>query len=273
MKIHKKTLLFYVSVLLLVACGNDDELESTKDVGAETEEVSSSDLIKKAKEENEKKGTPDPIEFTYGVEDKISYGDSDNYMDIEGFSYGSDQIIVIFNDTVIDVIPTDSDGYFSYYSKASEHKVPIIFATNSDAKLGDNFASTKPENEVVITFMPNEDDTDDTFSIGETAVYSSGLELTVTDVGLSEERPNGEIYGNFVRVDFTVDNQTGEPLRFTAYDVELYDGDRNKAELNSKDYYSETIAVGMKGNGSIYFDAMSEGPYTIIVGAGTWISD
>ncbi|HZK47018.1 MAG TPA: hypothetical protein VFC64_03675 [Atopostipes sp.] len=272
MKLHKSLLLLCVSTLLLVAC-DDSEPEVIDGVNTETEEASSNNLIEKAIEETKENKTAGPIEFTYGVEDNVSYGDSDNYIDVEGFSYGAEQIVVIFNDTVIDVVPTESGGYFSYYSKGTDSKVPITFGTNSDAELGDTIYPGEAENETVIAFIPVEEEADDNFSIGETAAYTSGLEITITHVGLSDEKPNGEIYGNFVRVDFTVDNQTDEPFRFTAHNVELYDGDRNKAELNSKGYYSETIAVGMKGNGSAYFDAMSEGPYTVMVGAGTWISE
>lgn len=267
MKLHK-FLLIIVTAFSLAACSESPADETQADAN-----TSSEDLIEKAKEESEANESPGPIEFTYGVEDDVSYGDSDNYIDVEGFSYGADQIIVIYQDTVIDVVPTESGGHFSYYSKASDNKVPITFATNSDAKIGDTFYPGEAENEAVIAFIPNEEESDSSFSIGETAVFESGIEITINNVELTDERPNGDINGNFVRVDFTLDNQSSEPIKFNGHQMELYDGERNKAETNAKDWYSESIAAGMKGNGSVYFDSMAEGPFTIIIGAATWVSE
>lgn len=106
--------------------------------------------------------------------------------------------------------------------------------------------------------------------VGETMIYDSGIKITVNSVSVSPDEPNGEIKGNFVKVDFTIDNGSDEDFRFNTHNLELYDGDRNKAELDSKEFYSESIAKGMKSSGVAYFDAQEKNPYTVIIGAGVW---
>lgn len=111
-----------------------------------------------------------------------------------------------------------------------------------------------------------------TVSIGEEVIFSTGIKITVTSVELSNENTYEEINGNLVKVDFTIDNQSDEEFDFNPHAIDLYDSEREKAELNSKDFYSENIAVGMKSSGTAYYDSINTGPFTIIIGAGTWVS-
>lgn len=116
-----------------------------------------------------------------------------------------------------------------------------------------------------------EDTESTTFSIGDTATYENGQEFTINSITVAnnEKDEYDEVTSDLVKVEFTVDNQTDDVLDFNSHLIELYDGDRNKAELLSKDFYSEEIAKGMKSNGVAYFDA-GKGPYKVIVGAGEW---
>lgn len=114
---------------------------------------------------------------------------------------------------------------------------------------------------------------DSEFSIGESVEFESGLIVTLDSVEDSSEEPNGDISGHLVKVVMTFDNQTSNSIDINGHKLSLYDGDRNKAELNAKDYYSETIAAGMKGTGTFYFDSMENAPYSVIFGDATWISN
>lgn len=134
--------------------------------------------------------------------------------------------------------------------------------------------TTDEEDSESYTSDETEDSNSTTFSIGETATYEDGQELTINsiDIANNEKDEYDEVSGNLVKVSFTVDNQTGDVLDFDSTLIELYDGDRNKSEVLSKDFYSEEIAAGMKSNGVAYFDS-GEGPFTVIVGAATWESN
>ncbi|EUJ25786.1 hypothetical protein MFLO_14747 [Listeria floridensis FSL S10-1187] len=109
------------------------------------------------------------------------------------------------------------------------------------------------------------------FTIGESAHYANGQIMTITSIknAQNEKDDYTEISQNLVKVEFTIDNQTSETLDFDSTMIELYDGERNKAEVLSKDFYSETIAAGMKSSGKAYFDA-GKAPYTVIIGAAKW---
>lgn len=109
--------------------------------------------------------------------------------------------------------------------------------------------------------------------VGESVEFENGLIVTIDSVEDSSEEPNGDISGHLVKVVATFDNQTGNPLKVNGHRVSLYDSERNKAELDSKDYYSETIATGMKGTGAFYFDSIEHAPYSVIIGDATWITD
>lgn len=280
MKTQKMLLLFGASALLLASCSdagtdnrneNDTQTDSV-DLIEKASEKSTGEYVEQANKEKEDLEKVKPIEFTYGVANGTSETDSDNYMDVEGYARGSTQVVVVYNGTVVDVLTTDDDGFFYYYNKANDTETDLIFGTNSDATYGDSLSESDIENAIKVTVIPQEK-TNDNFTIGETAYFESGIEITVTNVTTTDELPNGDIFGNFVRVDVVIDNQTGEALDFNGHLVELYDGDRNKAELNSKDFFSESIASGMKANGSVYFDSIEEGPFTVIIGAGIWISE
>lgn len=110
-------------------------------------------------------------------------------------------------------------------------------------------------------------------TVGDYITFTSGVKITIDSVELTNEKPNGEIKHNFVRVDFTIDNQSSEQQDVSAHIFSLYDSDRNKAELNAKNFYNEEIAPGMKSSGSAYFDSISKNPFTVMVGDGVWKSE
>lgn len=110
--------------------------------------------------------------------------------------------------------------------------------------------------------------------VGDPIVFDSGMIVTITNVEISDEEPSyPELGGELVRIDFTIDNQTSEELFVSGHDVEMYDGDRVKAEADSLNFWTETIAPGMKANGTVYRHANTLGNMTIVVGDGQWTVD
>lgn len=116
------------------------------------------------------------------------------------------------------------------------------------------------------------EDNSATFNVGEAATFESGLVITVTSIKNADNEKDeyDEVSGKLVKVSFTVDNQTDDSFEFNSNMIELYDSNREKSELLSKEYYSEEIAKGMKSSGVAYFDSVSGAPYTAIIGAANW---
>lgn len=268
--------LLSVSSLLLIACG-DQEVESESN--PEINEI-----------ENE-------IVFISGTSENIIEPTEDNYVDITGEALGSDYVYVIYNNTVIDNIPVTLTGEWEYYNNGGNETIDLYFSTDDSLSFGDRDVDVSSlENGIMMTYIPNDnsdhyasdeetnDDDDiestsdyiysDTFSVGETIIFESDLEITINSVEITDEEPySGPVENYFVRVDFTIDNLTDESIDFNSHYIEVYDGDRNKGEINSKDFYSESIAVGMKSSGVAYYETLEDGPFTVIVGAGTWVSE
>lgn len=273
------------SVLMLTACADDtSQVEGDTEVAEETQ-----------------------VMFNHGVNaDHEVMGDSQNYLNFTGTlaeDIDSNQVSVIDPESNIVLgtaevlednefyISTNMQGagdreiIFSYDESISIPTVDDVESLNSIVPLNyienTNLEERQEEQEEAYTEETNnkdaadrqQEDTGVTAMTGETIEFSSGLLVTINSVNLTDEEPNGQIDGSFVRVDFTVDNQATQPHDFNAHYVNLYDSDRNMAELNAKDYYSETIAPGMKGNGSVYFDSIATGPFTVIVGDGSWRSE
>lgn len=277
----KKLSLLFASMLALSACTeeNADTSERTYEDNKEAE-----------------------ILFNHGVNaDYEVLGDSQNYLNFTGKlgnHIDSDQVAVIDPETNIVLgiskvddnnefyISTNMQGVsdkefiFSYDESISIPNVDDISSLNSAFQMyyieNPYIEDDEQETEEVaepVNREKSQESTDNLGKIGDTAEFSSGVRITLDAIELSDEEPNGTINNNFVRVDFTIDNQFSEPVSFNGHNVELYDGERNKSELNAKSFYTETIASGMKDSGSVYFDSKAEGPFTVIIGDATWESE
>lgn len=223
-----------------------------------------------------------------GVDDGKIIGDSQNYANISGTSKTDNEVFLIdaesglahgmskvengkFNISCnmqgagqIKVYLTNDKGLKLYGNDVSKlkNKIPLIFIPNENASNKNN-----SENE------SNEDSStknEDIFKIGEAAKFQSGLSITINSIENSSEEPNEELEGHLVKVTFTVENNTGSSIDFNSHSIDLYDSQSLKTILNSKSFYSENIANGMKSTGAAYYDSKNEGPYTVIVGAATF---
>lgn len=102
------------------------------------------------------------------------------------------------------------------------------------------------------------------YSIGDKVSFSSddggSIDLTIDSVskyyGDDWNTPEGLFYA---KVDFTVNNTGNDVFDINSHYFEFYDSDDIKSELDSKDFFSETIQAGKSAKGSAYFDVHVEG--------------
>lgn len=244
--------------------------------------------------------------FTHGVSaDYETLGDSRNYLSFLGIlseDIESKQVAAVDIETniVLGIAEVDENGEFYLYSNMQgagdrnfifiydeSVKIPYVeeidelnsiveisFVDNKKAIIDDGEDEIDNSYQEDTSSKSQEDvseNTNNEFYVGDSIMFDSGIIVNVNNIELTNEDPNGEVQGLFVRVDFTIDNQTTEEIRVSGHGFSLYDGERNKAVLDSKDFYLESIAPGMKSTGSAYFDSIEEGPYTVMVEDASWI--
>ncbi|MDT2809154.1 DUF4352 domain-containing protein [Enterococcus asini] len=115
-----------------------------------------------------------------------------------------------------------------------------------------------------------------TYSIGDSVDFTSddGDRVTVTIDGVSKyagddwTKPTGPF---FAKVDFTVKNNGTAPFDASSHQFEFYDSGDIKSELNSKDFFGETIQAGKSAKGSAYFDVITDGDtFEVFYGDTSW---
>lgn len=63
----------------------------------------------------------------------------------------------------------------------------------------------------------------------------------------------------FAKIDFTINNTGNIPVTPNVSYFDFYDSNNVKSEINSRDYFSETIQPGKTANGTTYFDVANDG--------------
>lgn len=103
-------------------------------------------------------------------------------------------------------------------------------------------------------------------SVGQSQPLSSesGDMIDVKIDSVEKDTGDGDYYvpenGYYAKVNFTVTNLGDSPFDVDAHQLEFYDGDNMKAELNSRDFYSDTIQPGKSAQGTAYFDIKNDTP-------------
>lgn len=103
-------------------------------------------------------------------------------------------------------------------------------------------------------------------SVGQSQPLSSesGDMIDVKIDSVEKDTGDGDYYvpenGYYAKVNFTVTNLGDSPFDVDAHQLEFYDGNDMKAELNSRDYYSDTIQPGKSAQGTAYFDIKNDTP-------------
>jgi hypothetical protein len=100
--------------------------------------------------------------------------------------------------------------------------------------------------------------------------------LDVKIDSVEKDMGDGDYYipqnGYFAKVTFTVTNLGDKPFEVTSHQLDFYDGNNMKAELNSRDFYSETIQPGKSATGIAYFDIMNDTTdYEVYFANASWV--
>lgn len=152
----------------------------------------------------------------------------------------------------------DSDGTFLVWISPKTDKVVYL----NERSYIDEYGETSDSDSETYDSSSSEKIV---YQIGQTASFSSddgsSIDVTITNVSKSEgdgtfHIPSGVYYA---KVDFTVKNTGTTPFDANAHYLEFYDSKDLKAELDSWDYFSETVQAGKSVEGTAYFDVTSEG--------------
>lgn len=113
---------------------------------------------------------------------------------------------------------------------------------------------------------------EEALQVGDPTVFENGVIFTLDNVSLGEatEFYANEVTGTYIRIDFTIDNQSSQSIDVNSHHFDLYDGDRIQTEHSAQEYFSAVIEPGMKAQGSAYYDIKTPGHVTFIVGGGRW---
>lgn len=115
-------------------------------------------------------------------------------------------------------------------------------------------------------------------SIGQSQPFKSesGDMIDVKIDSVEKDMGDGDYYipqnGYFAKVTFTVTNLGDKPFEATSHQLDFYDGNNMKAELNSRDFYSETIQPSKSATGIAYFDIMNDTTdYEVYFANASWV--
>lgn len=113
------------------------------------------------------------------------------------------------------------------------------------------------------------------FKIGESAEFSSGEKITVTEIKADDavelhDKGEGE---HPVVVTATVENTTSAPISYNTQVFDLYDGNDELARFDSSTYSNNIpheIAGGKKATVVMHFGSKQGAPYSVTYGEATW---
>lgn len=114
------------------------------------------------------------------------------------------------------------------------------------------------------------------YELGETSYFDNksgdSVAVTVDSIDIFEgddyNQPEGDY---FIKIGFTIGNEGSEIMDISSHNFSAYDGDGNKMNMISKDFFSEEIVSGKKASGYAYFDAYNDGPFEIFFADTSWI--
>lgn len=116
------------------------------------------------------------------------------------------------------------------------------------------------------------------FKLGESAEFSDGEKITVTEVRADDaltlnEKQDGE---HPVVVTATIENVTTAPISFNCQVFDLYDGNDELARFDASTYSNNIpheIAAGKKATVVMHFGSKQGAPYSVAYGEATWTTN
>ena len=157
--------------------------------------------------------------------------------------------------------------------------------SSSSYNIDDEFEEAKQQVAAEEAYEPDSEDVSDSSSnaqvsasIGQSQPFTSesGDMIDVKIDSVEKDMGDGDYYvpenGYYAKVSFTVTNLGDNPFEVTAHQLDFYDGQNMKAELNSRDFYSDTIQPGKSATGVAYFDVKNDTPnYEVYFADASWI--
>lgn len=173
-----------------------------------------------------------------------------------------------------------NDETFLVWIDSNTHKVEFV----SPRSFLDENGDTIPRAEKTTAYedeteeLLDEPKEDYVYKLGETGYFDNesgdAVAVTIDSIsnfeGDSYHQPEGNY---FIKVDFTIENSGSQSIDISGNNFSAYDGDDNKMNMISKDFFKEEIMPGKKASGSTYFDAHNDGPFEIFFADTSWVSD
>lgn len=178
-------------------------------------------------------------------------------------------VAVIF--IVSGIVNSDSEESQTAISSSSDYDIDAAFedAKQDVAEEEDYDYEDSSEEEDINLNTPS--------SIGESRSFTSedGDAITVTIDSVEKDTGDGDYYipenGYYAKVSFTVTNDGTDSFDVNSHSLEFYDGNNMKAELNSRDFYSDTIQPGKSASGIAYFDVKNDtSDYEVFFADASW---
>lgn len=242
------------------------------------------------------------VEFDFGVNSKNEIkGDTNNFANISGTVKTGENVYLIDSETgIVHGSAAVSDGYFELSVNMSgldnqkltftneevdfpvvedvstiNQKVDLVFFANSAS---DNVPEESAiEEEIEVPEEVDEEVNQNVYKLGEVISFSSpdgdAIDLAINKVekyaGDDWHTPEGLFYA---KVTFTLTNNGKSEFSLNSHDFEFYDDQGFKSELNSKDYFSESVQPGKSVSGIAYYDVANDGEsFEVYFADSSWI--
>lgn len=166
--------------------------------------------------------------------------------------------------------------FIFYFIGISTEGETVVTESNQTDENEELFEEVETES---IIEEPEESEEPAAYAVGEVITftdYTTGDEFDVTIDNASIDSGSGETYeqpegGKFVKIDVTAQNNGSSTYLMNASEYSIYDNSGSKGQVASKDFLLEEIAPGKNHSGSVYFEAIGDGPYEVYLHDTIWI--
>lgn len=116
---------------------------------------------------------------------------------------------------------------------------------------------------------------DGAYQIGDSVSFTNGIIIKIDNVTNATAGMfyADEVKGQYIKIDFTIDNTSSEEKSVNSHMFSFYDAERIATEHTSEDYFSANIAPNMRAQGSVYYDVKNSGVVSLFVSDAIWSFD
>lgn len=227
-----------IKIVLLSLCGLS-LMGCSNDISGIEKDEDNNDRVESQEQEKEN------ITFTSGEISGSVIGDRENNIDVQGTANGFDDVFVLYEGTVIDELPVNSNGNWRYYSNGGTSSVQLTFSTDNSLSVGDNNVRMNDlDYAVSITYLPNTNTTTDDEDKDDQE------RTTSSEIG---QRSNPVIYGDTM---YMVGTFTDRDANYEEFDANI--------EITINETFRGEEAWSLIVNENRYNDPAPEGKEYII---------